>query len=53
MKQFKQVIFSVLIVFLSAGCDKFLNIDPPYTQDVENFFETKEDYERALTGAYD
>ena len=53
MKRFKQVIFSVLIVFLSAGCDKFLNIDPPYTQDVENFFETKEDYERALTGAYD
>ena len=53
MKQFKQVIFSVLIVFLSAGCDKFLNLDPPYTQDVENFFETKEDYERALTGAYD
>jgi len=36
-----------------SGCEKFLNVDPPYTQDAENFFETKEDYERALVGAYD
>ncbi len=37
----------------STGCKKFLAVDPPYTQDAENFFETQEDYERALTGAYD
>ena len=30
-----------------------MSVDPQYTQDVENFFETKEDYERALVGAYD
>jgi hypothetical protein len=39
--------------FLASSCKKFLAVDPPYTQDAENFFQTKEDYERALTGAYD
>jgi hypothetical protein len=41
------------VVLTSTGCKKFLAVDPPYTQDAENFFETQEDYERALTGAYD
>jgi hypothetical protein len=36
-----------------SGCDKFLNIDPPYTQDAENYFQSPEDYEQALVGAYD
>jgi hypothetical protein len=35
------------------SCEKFLNVDPPYAQDAENFFQTPEDYERALVGAYD
>ena len=38
---------------LYSGCDKFLDIDPLYTQDSENYFQTPVDYERALTGAYD
>lgn len=37
----------------STGCKKFLDVDPPYTQDADNFFQTEEDYERALVGAYD
>jgi len=37
----------------STGCKKFLEVDPPYTQDADNFFLTEEDYERALIGAYD
>jgi hypothetical protein len=41
------------VMLTSTGCKKFLAVDPPYTQDAENFFETQEDYERALTGAYD
>ena len=53
MKLFKVSLLSIFLLVVSAGCDKFLTVDPPYTQDVENFFETKEDYERALTGAYD
>ncbi len=36
-----------------SGCDKFLDINPLYTQDSENYFQTPVDYERALTGAYD
>lgn len=38
---------------LFSGCNKYLEVDPPYTQDAENFFQTPEDFERALTGAYD
>ena len=53
MKLFKVSLLSIFLLVVSAGCDKFLSVNPPYTQDVENFFETKEDYERALTGAYD
>lgn len=43
----------VILSLTQTACDKFLSVDPPYTQDVENFFQTPEDYDRALTGAYD
>ena len=48
-------IFAVFISisFAFLGCSKFLDINPPYTQDAENFFLNEEDYLRALTGAYD
>lgn len=42
-----------LLVVSSTGCKKFLAVDPPYTQDAENYFQTPQDYEMALTGAYD
>jgi starch-binding outer membrane protein, SusD/RagB family len=38
---------------LFASCEKFLDLNPLYTQDAENYFETPVDYERALIGAYD
>jgi tetratricopeptide (TPR) repeat protein len=38
---------------ITAGCKKFLDTDPLFTQDAENYFGNEEDYERALTGAYD
>ena len=53
MRRLKYLLVSILIVLSSSSCEKFLSVDPQYTQDVENFFETKEDYERALVGAYD
>ena len=43
----------LLILPSMFSCKKFLDIDPLYTQDAENFFETPNDYQRALTGAYD
>ena len=48
-------IFSIILSLsvFSIGCSKFLDLDPPYTQDAENFFLNESDYLRALTGAYD
>ena len=53
-----KILLTVLIACFSgflilSGCKKFLDIDPPYTQDAENFFTNKSDYDRALIGAYD
>ncbi|MBT0810336.1 RagB/SusD family nutrient uptake outer membrane protein [Litoribacter ruber] len=47
-----------LTIILAMGlmitsCDYLLDIEPEYTQDAENFFDTPEDYERALVGVYD
>jgi hypothetical protein len=44
---------AMLLLMVGSSCEKFLSVDPPYAQDAENFFQTKEDFERALTGAYD
>ncbi|MFN5418599.1 MAG: RagB/SusD family nutrient uptake outer membrane protein [Flavobacteriia bacterium] len=53
----KKTIILILLVlpslFIFNSCKKFLKVDPPYAQDAENFFLTKDDYERALTGTYD
>lgn len=56
MKNIHKAILIVTLLLVSlvpTGCEKFLDLDPPYTQDAENFFDTPEDYERALIGAYD
>jgi starch-binding outer membrane protein, SusD/RagB family len=47
------ILFLVAIVVLFTACKKYLNVDPPYAQDAENYFKTPDDFERALTGAYD
>jgi len=44
-------LLSICLVF--TGCEKFLTVNPPYTQDAENYFQTPEEYEKALVGAYD
>jgi hypothetical protein len=46
------IICSVLMA-MTMSCDQLLDIDPEFTQDAENFFNTEEDYQRALIGAYD
>lgn len=56
MKQLTNGFVLVALLLMSSvpfGCKDFLALDPPYTQDAENFFQTQEDYERALVGAYD
>ena len=53
MRKLINLILIITISGLFLGCEKFLTVNPPYTQDVENFFQSPEDYDRALTGAYD
>jgi hypothetical protein len=53
MKKLKYLVLSLLLALGIFSCKKFLTVDPPYTQDAENYFKTPEDYDRALVGAYD
>lgn len=53
MKKNILIVIVVAVSFLHAGCKKFLSVDPLYAQDAENYFQTPDDYDRALTGAYD
>jgi hypothetical protein len=54
MKKINRLFTTIFIsTLLLIGCSKFLDLDPPYTQDAENFFQNEQDYLRALTGAYD
>lgn len=50
---FISISIAVFGLFVFNSCKGYLDLDPPYTQDAENFFENPSDYERALTGAYD
>ncbi|KEO75564.1 RagB/SusD family nutrient uptake outer membrane protein [Anditalea andensis] len=43
----------ILAMGILSSCDQLLDIEPEFTQDAENFFNTPQDYERALVGAYD
>jgi len=52
MKNKVILLFSISIL-LFTSCKKFLSVDPPYAQDADNYFQTPDDYNRALTGAYD
>ncbi len=56
MKQIKytSIILAAVISFLTiTACEKYLDLDPMYTQDAENYFLSENDYELALIGAYD
>ena len=53
MKNFKYISIAIFLLVGIISCKKFLSVDPPYTQDAENYFKTPEDYDRALVGAYD
>lgn len=53
MKKNKIILLFGIIALFITSCKKFLSVDPPYAQDAENYFRTPDDYDRALTGAYD
>ncbi len=50
---YKTVILVVTFALVTVRCDDFVDVNPPYTLDAENYFLSESDYDRALTGAYD
>lgn len=48
-------IFILLLTFSFAtiSCDDLVDLDPYYAQDADSYFNSPDDYQRALTGAYD
>jgi len=54
MGRIKSSVFVIIgILIITSSCNKFLDTDPLFTQDAENFFTKQSDYEFALVGAYD
>lgn len=56
MKQQKiyiKIVLLALFIVAQACSGDFLDVDPPNQINSENFFNTPEDYDRALIGAYD
>ena len=56
MKKFNYKNFGiVLIIFMFSltACEKFLELEPPFSQDADNYFTEPIHYELALIGAYD
>ena len=53
MKKNKVILLFSVVALIVASCKKYLSVDPPYAQDAENYFQTPDDFDRALTGAYD
>lgn len=54
MKRFiKSFIFIFTLTGISFSCEDFVDIDPDFAIDAENYFNSPDDYQRALVGAYD
>jgi hypothetical protein len=53
----KKLSLAIALVFLmglgAVSCEDYLDVDPPFAQDAENYFNSPEDFEFALIGAYD
>jgi len=48
-----RILYIVFGLFIISGCsDNFIDVDPPF-ENSEEFFNTEQDYEDALIGAYD
>lgn len=53
MKSSKLILSLFVFLISFSSCEKYLDVDPAYAQDAENYFNSKQDYELALIGAYD
>lgn len=50
---FLSILAGLSALFSITACEDQLDIDPEFAQDAENYFNTEQDYELALIGAYD
>lgn len=53
MKLNKITLLAISGLLVFTGCKKFLDVEPQFSQDAENYFTSPEHYELALIGAYD
>lgn len=53
MKSLIKYITVAIFLIPVASCEKYLDVEPAYALDAESYFNSKDDYERALIGAYD
>lgn len=53
MKRIATFIIAIGSIAALVSCEKFLDVEPEFTQDAENYFLSPQDYELALIGAYD
>ncbi len=53
MKSLLKYIAVGIFLLPVASCEDYLNVEPPYALDAENYFNSPQDYEMALIGAYD
>ncbi len=49
----RTIILSIGITLTSFSCDNYVDIEPYYAQDADNYFLSPADYDKALIGAYD
>lgn len=49
----KSLTVALTLVFSTSCTDEFVDIDPVYSLDSENYFNSESDYNNALIGAYD
>ena len=52
-KYSKAVIFSMVLGGIFVSCNSFIDDLEPIAQDSDNYFNSEEDYDKALIGAYD
>lgn len=53
MKNITRTLTFMMAMFIAFSCDNYVDIEPYYAQDADNYFKSPADYDRALTGAYD
>lgn len=44
---------AAMAIVVGSGCTKYLETDPLFAQDADNYFTTEEHYQLAIIGAYD